>query len=204
MTKNLSTEYDHNNLESCHLVLTLIATLWLLCCSQYWTYYAAVASLLSFYIKESMLLTKFSLPLSVDVSSRFMGLFFNAMRDSEKSTNLAKRLEILNTFFTYLLYCNISRSLFEKDKMLLSFLICATIWLKQGKIIHEEFTFFVIGGLTLSGEQPKNPVKWLADKLWLEMINLSSIPNFTVSCVSSHVQSNNSASPFVSLVFWWC
>lgn len=110
-----------------------------------------------------------------------MGLFFNAMRDSEKSTTLATRLETLNTFFTYLLYCNISRSLFEKDKMLLSFLICATIWLKQGKILHEEFSFFVIGGLTLSGEQAKNPVNWLADKLWTEMIILSSLPNFGVS-----------------------
>ncbi|BBM97612.1 dynein axonemal heavy chain [Marchantia polymorpha subsp. ruderalis] len=108
----------------------------------------------------------------------YMGLFFNAMRDSEKSTTLATRLETLNTFFTYLLYCNISRSLFEKDKMLLSFLICATIWLKQGKILHEEFSFFVIGGLTLSGEQAKNPVNWLADKLWTEMIILSSLPNF--------------------------
>ncbi|KAL2653371.1 hypothetical protein R1flu_021499 [Riccia fluitans] len=109
----------------------------------------------------------------------YMGLFLTAMRNSEKSTNLAKRLDILNKFFTYFLYCNVARSLFEKDKILLSFLICATIWLKQGKILHEEFTSFVIGGLTLSGEQPKNPVNWLADKLWLEMINLSSIPNFT-------------------------
>ncbi|KAL3685151.1 hypothetical protein R1sor_003173 [Riccia sorocarpa] len=109
----------------------------------------------------------------------YMGLFSSAMRNSEKSTNLAKRLDVLNKYFTYLLYCSISRSLFEKDKMLLSFLICATIWLKQGKILHEEFTFFAIGGITLSGEQPKNPVNWLADKLWLEMIKLSSIPNFT-------------------------
>jgi dynein heavy chain len=111
----------------------------------------------------------------------YMGLFNNAMRDAEKSTQLATRLEILNTFFTYLLYSNISRSLFEKDKMLLSFLICTTIWLQQGKIMREDFNFLVMGGLAAAAEQPKNPAPWLLDKLWIEMNNLSALPNFVAS-----------------------
>jgi dynein heavy chain len=103
------------------------------------------------------------------------------MRDSEKSDKLATRLAILNDFFTYLLYCNISRSLFEKDKMLLSLLICTTLWKRFGKLAHEDFTFFATGGIWIGGDPPKNPISWIADKLWIEMLNLSTNKAFKVN-----------------------
>lgn len=111
---------------------------------------------------------------------RYLQLFVNAMRDSEKSDNLGKRLAILNDYFTFLLYCNISRSLFEKDKMLLSFLLCTTLWKRFGKLEPEEFTFFATGGIS-TGSVPPNPTDWLPEKLWVEMLNLSKMKNFAVS-----------------------
>jgi len=73
------------------------------------------------------------------------------------------------------LYSNICRSLFEKDKLLLSFLLCIRL-LEFKKLVNiEELRFLLTGGIALDEKLPDKPetAKWISVKMWGEVYRLS-------------------------------
>ena len=48
--------------------------------------------------------------------------------------NIAQRIQNVNEYFTFSLYSNVCRSLFEKHKLLFSFLVCVRILQNEDKI----------------------------------------------------------------------
>lgn len=98
---------------------------------------------------------------------------------AEKSKVVSERTASLTKHFSYSLYVNICRSLFEKDKLLFSFAICVAVETKlQHSIAADTYRFFLTGGVSTK-EAPANPVPWLSDKLWAEAVRLSELsPEF--------------------------
>jgi dynein heavy chain len=117
----------------------------------------------------------------------YVSLFIRAIEDAEASDNLEKRMGFLIAQNTISVYRNVCRSLYEKDKLLFSFVMCANIMRGDGLLAPDQFTFFLTGG---SGLLPDNPpgnptggmtsdgAPWLAQPRWEEMLRLSQLEGY--------------------------
>lgn len=112
--------------------------------------------------------------------SWYINLFLQSINDSAKTDSMSKRLEILKSHFTYSLYCNICRSLFKKDKLLFSLILCVGILRGKKEIDNDEWMFLLTGGLAFDSKIPPNPAAdWLRDRAWSEANKLSAFSVFS-------------------------
>ncbi|XP_015770017.1 PREDICTED: dynein heavy chain 6, axonemal-like [Acropora digitifera] len=94
-------------------------------------------------------------------------LFNTCIENSEKTDDLDKRLEILLKNCTNAVYTNVARGLFEKDKLVFSFMLCGEIMRQKGDISDNEWNFFLRGSGSLDKERPPKPdVSWLTEHTW--------------------------------------
>ncbi|XP_076804480.1 dynein axonemal heavy chain 3-like isoform X3 [Clavelina lepadiformis] len=121
----------------------------------------------------------------------FINLYTQSIDQSVKSSNLEERITNLKDHFTKVIYGNVCRSLFEKDKLLFSFLLCIGILKAKAEVDDSHWRFLLTGGIALENPFPNPAPKWLSEKSWAEIVRLDDIPAFTG--IMPHVRMNTSS-----------
>ncbi|XP_029289697.1 LOW QUALITY PROTEIN: dynein heavy chain 6, axonemal [Cottoperca gobio] len=97
----------------------------------------------------------------------FKQLFNSTIEMSEKSSVLEERLQILLDQILLNSYINVSRGLFEKHKLIYSFMLCIEIMRQRGEISDTEWQHFLKGPASLEKDYAERPdVPWLSDFYW--------------------------------------
>ena len=118
--------------------------------------------------------------------SWYIQLCSQSIDHAEQADFVDQRVELLIDHFTKELYENISRSLFEKDKLLFSFLLTVTIAESRNELTQLEYKFLIS---TLSGlENPtaaNNPATmWLSQSIWNNLCVLSQLKSDFLPIIS--------------------
>ncbi|XP_046731532.1 dynein axonemal heavy chain 1 [Silurus meridionalis] len=108
----------------------------------------------------------------------FLGIFMAGIANSERADILEQRIININEYFTFSLFSNVCRSLFEKHKLMFAFLLCVRIMMNKNLIDMAEWKFMLSGGTSLQ-QEPNPAPTWLSERAWQDIMALSSLPNFT-------------------------
>jgi dynein heavy chain len=106
----------------------------------------------------------------------FLGWFDYSIENSDKSNHVAKRVDILIDYLTYHIYKNVSRGLFEEDK--LTYKLMLTMQIKRTErpevISPKMIDSLLRGAATLNPEDiPRKPFEWMTQQSWVEVVALS-------------------------------
>jgi len=101
----------------------------------------------------------------------FSKLFNKRLEKSAKSDDLEERLQILLDDITSAFYINICRGLFERDKLLYSFLNVASIFKRSGDISADEWNTYLRGSTT-DFSAFKNDVPYISDAIFYKLLGL--------------------------------
>jgi dynein heavy chain len=108
----------------------------------------------------------------------FLLLFDAGLDNSPPAEDVEQRCNCINEFFTFSLYKNICRGLFEKDKLLFSLTLCIKLMQGENRIDGSEWRFLLSGATSNSVAIP-NPAKdWLVESAWLDVSDLAKQHNF--------------------------
>jgi dynein heavy chain, axonemal len=110
----------------------------------------------------------------------FIRFFKKRLENSEQSEDLESRLGIIIEDITVNFYKNICRGLFEKDKLLYSFLITVKINLNSGEIDQGHWNFFLRGSPEMHEDENYHKPDFISEVIWQNILNLSNLhPDFT-------------------------
>lgn len=107
--------------------------------------------------------------------SYFVSLFLRSIDAAERHKQVDKRLQHLRDYFTYFLYVNICRSLFEAHKLLFAFNLSTKLALAKGEIAPAHINFLLTGGIAKETQHANPAADVLSEKAWGEVCRLSDL-----------------------------
>ncbi|XP_059612585.1 dynein axonemal heavy chain 7 [Phlebotomus argentipes] len=108
----------------------------------------------------------------------YINLYIFSIENANKSKDIFRRLKFLMDTITLNLYTNVCRSIFEKDKLLFSFILTTKIMIMCHQIRQEQYTHLLRGGKSLK-ESLQNPAPtWINDKMWAHLQQLEQMEEF--------------------------
>lgn len=93
-------------------------------------------------------------------------MYLRAIEHSQKSTFVEQRIDNVIEQLNLIIYSNVCRGLYEKDKLIFSFLLSIAI-LKKDKKINESHLFYFIYPFDLvKYKDERSQVDWISDSIW--------------------------------------
>ena len=123
----------------------------------------------------------------------YKALFTQRLQRAEPNEIVTMRLEILIEDVTRSMYVMVCRGLFEKDKMLYAFMMCANILRHAGVISAAEWKTFMVGPGTADPKANPAPssVKWMNANLWSDLVMMESTIKEVYGGLPKHVASQH-------------
>uniref|UniRef100_A0A671YVZ2 Dynein axonemal heavy chain 8 n=1 Tax=Sparus aurata TaxID=8175 RepID=A0A671YVZ2_SPAAU len=111
---------------------------------------------------------------------QFLKIFDLSLARSEKSSKTQKRIANIIEYLTFEVFRYTVRSLYENHKFIFTLLLALKIDLQNNKIEHNQFQILIKGGAALDLKTcPPKPFSWILDMVWLNLVELSKLPEFT-------------------------
>jgi dynein heavy chain len=108
----------------------------------------------------------------------YSSIFQKALEQSEVGEKNIRSANIIKEF-SIQLYNNVCQSLFEKDKLLFSYLMCLKVMDERDEVDPTESRFMLTGGIQVEPKNPNPAAHWLTDKAWCTIEEMTEkIPHF--------------------------
>ena len=93
-------------------------------------------------------------------------MYVRSIDTSEPSTFFEQRIENIEEQLNYIIYSNVCRGLYEKDKLIFSLILAVSILRKEKKINEKQLMYFISPFDIVEFKDDRSKVEWMNDSIW--------------------------------------